>query len=51
MRSLTISVVALVALSPVAGVLAADTDTPVDLAANTTLSAPTTVTPAAGSSA
>lgn len=51
MRSLTISVVALVALSPVAGVLAADTDTPVDLAANTTLSAATTVTPAAGSSA
>lgn len=52
MRSLTISVVALIALSPLASVLAADTTTPtIDPAASTTLSAPTAVTPSAGSSA
>ncbi|GAB0174127.1 MAG: hypothetical protein HHAS10_00060 [Candidatus Altimarinota bacterium] len=50
MRSLTISVVALVVLSPVASVFAADAIT-ADPAANTTLSAPTNVAPSAGSSA
>lgn len=51
MRSLTLSVVALVAFSQVASVLAADTGNSVDSAANTTLSAATAVTPSAGSSA
>lgn len=48
MRSLTLSVVALVAFSPLASVFAADSGTTIE---PTTLSAATNVTPSAGSSA